>query len=149
MAAYSKTICHVTKLKSSQSAFLQHHTVLRWSPQPPDLNLTEWQAPLGYCGFIFWMSSQQILSNFLMLSCQYGSKSLRNVSNTLLKLCHKDFRQSFTQEWHNYNGRHSDTQKTNHFSCLFECIFLYILMLFFAQLLLHLFPCCYSWQSHF
>lgn len=57
-----------------------------------------------------------------MLSCQYGSKSLRNVSKTLLKLCHKDFRQSFTQEWHNYNGRHSDTQK-NKPLLLLECIF--------------------------
>ncbi len=28
-----------------------------------------------------------------MLSCQYGPKSLRNVSNTLLNLCHEEVRQ--------------------------------------------------------
>ncbi len=37
------------------------------------------------------MSSQQICSNCMMLSCQYGPKSLKNVSNNLLNLCHEEF----------------------------------------------------------
>ncbi len=43
------------------------------------------RAPLG-CGgsFASWMCSRQICSNCVMLSCQYGPKSLSNVSNTLL-----------------------------------------------------------------
>ncbi len=36
--------------------------------------------------FVSWMCSRQICSNCVMLSCQYGPKSLRNVSNTLLNL---------------------------------------------------------------
>ncbi len=34
-----------------------------------------------------------------MLSCQYGSKSLRNVSNTLLNQCHEELRQFTRQKW--------------------------------------------------
>ena len=33
-----------------------------------------------------------------MLSCQYGPKSLRNVSNTLLKVCHEEWRQFWRQK---------------------------------------------------
>ncbi len=40
--------------------------------------------------FSSWMCSRQICSNCVMLSCQYGPKSLRNVSNTLLNQCHED-----------------------------------------------------------
>ncbi len=40
--------------------------------------------------FVSWMCSRQICSSCVMLSCQYGPKSLRNVSNTLLNLCHED-----------------------------------------------------------
>ncbi len=36
-----------------------------------------------------WMCNWQICSNCVMLSCQYGPKSLRNVSHTLLNLCHE------------------------------------------------------------
>ncbi len=43
--------------------------------------------------FASWMRSRQICSNCVMLSCQYGLKSLRNFSNTLLNLCHEELRQ--------------------------------------------------------
>ncbi len=42
--------------------------------------------------------SNQICRNCVMLSCQYGPKSLRNVSNTLLYLCHKELRQIWRQK---------------------------------------------------
>ncbi len=44
-----------------------------------------------------WMCTRQICSNCVMLSCQYGTKSLRNVSNTLcwIKAEHEELRQSF------------------------------------------------------
>ncbi len=43
--------------------------------------------------FTSWMCRRQICSNCVMLSCQYGPKSLRNVSITLLNLCHEELMQ--------------------------------------------------------
>ncbi len=48
--------------------------------------------------FTSWMCSRQICSNCVMLSCQYEPKSLRNVSNTLLNLCHEELRQFWRQK---------------------------------------------------
>ncbi len=48
--------------------------------------------------FSSWMWSQQICINCVMLSCQYGPKPLRNVSNTLLNLCHEELRQLWRQK---------------------------------------------------
>ncbi len=48
--------------------------------------------------FTSWMCSRQICSNCVMLSCQYGPKSLRNLSNTLLNLCHEELRQFWRQK---------------------------------------------------
>ncbi len=48
--------------------------------------------------FASWMCSRQICSNCVMLSCQYGPESLRNVSNTLLNLCHEELRQFWRQK---------------------------------------------------
>ncbi len=44
------------------------------------------------------MWSRQICSNCMILSCQYGQNSLKNVSNTLLNLCHKELRPSWRQK---------------------------------------------------
>ncbi len=44
-----------------------------------------------------WMCSRQICSNCVMRSCQYGPKSLRNVSNILLNLCHEELGQFWRQ----------------------------------------------------
>ncbi len=49
--------------------------------------------------FASWMCSRQICSNCVMLSCQYGPTFLRNVSNTLLNLCHKELMQFWRQKW--------------------------------------------------
>ncbi len=48
--------------------------------------------------FSSWMCSRQICSNCVMLSSQYGLKSLKNVSNTLLNLCHEELRQFWRQK---------------------------------------------------
>ncbi len=40
-ATSSRLIHHVTKLKSSQTAFLNMFTLLKWPPQSPDLNPIE------------------------------------------------------------------------------------------------------------
>ncbi len=48
--------------------------------------------------FTSWMCSRQICSNCVMLSCQYGPNSLRNVSNTLLNLCHGELRRFWRQK---------------------------------------------------
>ncbi len=47
--------------------------------------------------FASWMCSRQICSKCVMLSCQYGPKSRRKVSNTLLNLCHEQLRQFWRQ----------------------------------------------------
>ncbi len=64
---------HVTKLKSSQTGFL---------------NMT--MSSL--------YSNGLHNHNHVMLSCQYWPKSLRNVSNTLLNLCHDELRQFWRQK---------------------------------------------------
>ncbi len=56
--------------------------------------------------FTSWMCSRQICSNCMMLSCQYGPKSLRNVSNNLINLCHEELRQFWKQK-----GVELDTSK--------------------------------------
>ncbi len=48
--------------------------------------------------FPSWMCSRQICSNCVMLSCQYGPQSLRNIFNTLLNLCHEELRQFWRQK---------------------------------------------------
>ncbi len=45
------------------------------------------------------VSGRQICSNCVMLSCQYGPRSLRNVSNTLLNPCHEELTQFWRQKW--------------------------------------------------
>ncbi len=75
--------------------FLEHDnyfTLLKCPPQSPDLNPIEhlWDVNGRFTSL---KCSRQICSNYMMLSCQYGPKSLRNVSNTLLNLCHEELRQ--------------------------------------------------------
>ncbi len=48
--------------------------------------------------FASWMFSWQICSSCVMLSCQCGPKYLRNVSNTLLNLCHQELRKFWRQK---------------------------------------------------
>ncbi len=49
--------------------------------------------------FASWIhGSRQICRNCVILSCQYGPKSLRNVSNILLNLYHEELRQFWRQK---------------------------------------------------
>ncbi len=70
--------------------------------------------------FASWMCSRQICRNCVMLSCQYGPKSLRNVSNTLLSLCHEELRQFWRQK-----GVQPGTSKVYLITCpVSECVYL-------------------------
>ncbi len=83
---YSSRIMQCHKAQIISDWFLERDnefTLLKWSPQSPDLNPIEhfWDVNGRFAS---WMCSRQICRNCVMLSCQYGLKSLRNVSNTLL-----------------------------------------------------------------
>ncbi len=86
MATSSNAPCHKAQIISDW--FLEHDnefTLLKWPPQSPDLNPIEhlWDE-------IRIMDVQPTnLQQLRDVSCQYGPKSLRNVSNTLLNLCHE------------------------------------------------------------
>ncbi len=82
--------CHKAQIISDW--FLEHDnelTLLKWPPQSADLNPIEhiWDVVERE------IRSQQICSDCVMLSCQYGPKSLRNISNAFLNLCHEELRQ--------------------------------------------------------
>ncbi len=90
--------CHKAQIISDW--FLEHDnefTFLKWPPQWPDLNPIEHLWDVVEREIASWMCSRQICSNCVMLSCQYGPKSLRNVSNTLLNLCHGELGQFWRQ----------------------------------------------------
>ncbi len=92
------TPCHKAQIISDW--FLEHDnefTLLKWPPQSPDLNSIEhlWDVVEQE---IHIMDVQPTNQQQLMLSCQYGPKSLRNVSKTLLNLCYEELRQFWRQK---------------------------------------------------
>ena len=89
LATSSRIMHHVTKLKSSQTSFLNMTISSLYSNglHSHQISITfeiRWNG-----AFASRVYSRQICSNGVMLLCQQGPKSLRNVSNTLLYLCHK------------------------------------------------------------
>ncbi len=92
---------HVTKLKSSQTGFLNMTMSSLYSNGLHSHQISIQQNIFGMWWngrFASWMCSRQICRNFVMITCQYGPKSLRNVYNTLLNLCHEELRQFWRQK---------------------------------------------------
>ncbi len=100
-ATSSRIMHHVTKLKSSQTGFLNMTMSSLYSNSLHSHQISiQWSTfGMWWNGrFASWMCRRQICNNCVMLSCQYGPKSLRNVSNTLLNLCHEELRQFWRQK---------------------------------------------------
>ncbi len=99
MTTSSRIMHHVTKLKSSQTGFLNMTMSSLYSNGLHNHQISIQQSTFGmrWNGRFAWMCSRQICSNCVMLSCQYGPKYLRNVYNTLLNLCHEELRQFWRQ----------------------------------------------------
>ncbi|KAF7652374.1 hypothetical protein LDENG_00097700 [Lucifuga dentata] len=96
MATSSRITRHVTKLKTSQIGFLNMTMSSLYSNGLHSHQISIQYSTFGMWWngrFVSWMCSRQICSNCVMPSCQYGPKSLRNVSSTLLNLCHQELRQ--------------------------------------------------------
>ncbi len=98
MATSRRIMHHVTKLKSSQTGFLNMTMSSLYSNGLHSHQISIQYSTFGNGRFASWMCSRQICSNCVMLSCQYGPKSLRNVSNTLLNLCHEELKQFWWQK---------------------------------------------------
>ncbi len=89
--ATSSRIMHRHKAQIISDWFLEHDdefTLLKQPPQSPDLNPIEqlWDVEEREIHIMDVQTTN-------LLSCQYGRKSQRNVSNTLLNLCHEELRQ--------------------------------------------------------
>ncbi len=98
IATSSRITHHVTKLKSSQTGFLNMAMSSLYSNGLHSHQISIQSSTFGMWWngrFTSWICNWQICS--VMLSCQYGPKSLRNVSKTLLNLSHKEFRQFWRQ----------------------------------------------------
>lgn len=96
MATSSRMTHHVTKLKSSQTGFLSMTACSLYSSGLHSDQISVQWSTIGMWWnrrFASWMCSSCV-----MLSCQYWPKSLRNVSNTLLKVCHKELRHFWRQK---------------------------------------------------
>ncbi len=91
--------------------------------------------------FTSWMCSRKICSNCVMLSCQYGPKSLRNVSKTLLNLCNEELRQFWRQK-----GVQPGTSKIYIIKCpvsVCVCMYVYIYIYIYIYIYMYVFVCVY------
>ncbi len=91
--------------------------------------------------FTSWMCKRQIYSNCVMLSCQYGTKSLRNVSKTLLNLCHRELRQFWRQR-----GVQLSTSKVYLIKwpvsvCIYIYIYIYIYICMYIYIYIYIYVC--------
>lgn len=88
------TVCHVTKVKSSQTCFL-------------NMKMSS-------------VLSQQICRYCVMLSCQCGQKSLRNIYSNLLNLWNSDLRQLWRQI--GFNPTLTRSKVAGEYKCIYECL---------------------------
>ncbi len=146
MATSSRIMHHVTKLKSFHTGFLNMTMSSLYSN-----GLHSHQISIHYCTFgmwwnmrfASWMCSRQICSNCMMRSWQYGAKSLRNVSNTLLNLCHKELRQFWRQKWFQPSTSKVYLIKWPVSVCVYIYIYIYIYIYMYVYIYIYIYICIY------
>ncbi len=131
LMATSSRIMQRHKTQIISDWFLEHDnevTLLKWPPQSPDLNPIEhlWDVvEQEICIMDAQPTNLQQLCDAIM---SIWPKSLRNVSNTLLNICHEELRQFWRQK-----GVQPGTSKVylikwsvSVYIILFICIYIYI-----------------------
>ncbi len=72
-------------------------------------------------------------------SCQYGPKSLRNASNTLLNLCHEELRQFWRQKWGQPGTRKVYLIKWPVSVYICVCVYIYIYIYIYIYMYVYMF----------
>lgn len=91
IAASSRILCHITKLKSSQ---IEHDTEFTVSKRPPHSQISIQQSNFGMRWNRRFTSGQQIVQ----LLCDVVMSIWTKIKSFLLNLCHKEFSQRWSKK---------------------------------------------------
>ncbi len=84
------------------------------------------RSPIDPIEHLWDVVEREIHIMVMLLSCQYGPKSLRNVSNTFLNLCHEELRQFWRKKGVQPGTSEVYPKKWPVSVCVCVCIYIYI-----------------------